>query len=424
METHDGEPISTPEDLVGINVRAQGSNLDFGLYVSLFRAIAAELWVSGRYFAETHEYSNINDAARYVRVLRDCPGCIYAADGILARIANVLGNDREGYRKCVADDRDEPGKYHSATIGSKRAAELVDGHRLAKEIKHYLPRDTGFRDPDDPLYHPKVEVSFQRSKNDDGTIPWSELADLDREFDETLVNVLRWSGLLVADDDRDRPGGPGGESIEDVYVPDQYFDVETDHRNLTLTPDPTPALETRQESVIIKLLSDGLGNSEKAIVGQLLADGGHHSPDRLADETGRHISTIYRAIKRVPELIEHEYGNVALRSPYIAEQLIDAVERAENTLTTTLQVSANALAFAAEDLESSALVKWLRAHIADLLDGSDGLTIRIGNAPCPSIEDLRAALRKGYRRWVNAGRDPARFRSATVKTPVNAYSPA
>ncbi|HKJ59970.1 MAG TPA: hypothetical protein VKA37_12120 [Halobacteriales archaeon] len=36
-----------------------------------------------------------------------------------------------------------------------------------------------------------------------------------------------------------------------------------------------------------------------------------------------------------------------------------------------------------------------------------------------SIKDLLAALRKGYRRWVNAGRDPARFRSATVKTSVN-----
>lgn len=409
MRTHDGKRMNVPRDLIGVDVRAQGSNLDQGLYLNLFRAIAAELGIASRYFDDLHEYSNVADAARYVRVVRSESGPVHAVDGVLARIGNLLANDREGYRKHVADDRGAPGFYHSATVGSKRAGELVDGHRLAKEVKHYLPRKPDAFDPDHPLYHPKVEVSFQQKQNDDGTIPWVDLHELEQELDETLLNVLRWSGLPTTDGEQNR-------ELDDVYFPDQYFAIETDHRSLTLTRDPTPSIRNNQESVVVKHLRDGLDGSKFAIVEQLVADGGQHDPQELADETGYHLSTIYRAMKRMPELVEHQYGDVALKSPYIAEQLVDAIEHAETAVASAVETGANALAFAADELESSSLVKWLRAHSVDVLPDENGeLTLRVGDRSLSSKEELRAALRKGLLRWKNAGRDPARFQRASVR---------
>lgn len=407
MRKSDGSRIDVPEDLLGVDVRAQGSNLEPALYPDLFRAIAVELGVSGRYFEELHPYSNVSDLARYVRVERGASGPVHAVDGVISRMANLLANDREGYRKHVADDTEAPGFYHSATVGSKRAAELVEGHRFAKELKHYLPRHPGAFDEDEPLYHPKVEVSFQVRRDADGAVPWADLEQLDRELDEALLNALAWTGFSIEAD-------VDAETVDGPYVADAYFSPEAKFRPRTLTDDPLPSLEARQESYIVKHLVDGLEESDLALVGQLVADGGHHSPADVAEETGFHLSTIYRAMKRVEGLVEHSYGDVALRSPYIAERLVEAVQDAEATLASTIEVGANALAFAAEDLESSSLVKWLRAHNADLLDEADGLTIRLGKAPGLSIGDVRAALRKGLLRWKHAGRDPGRFRSATV----------
>lgn len=412
MRTEEGKRISTPDDLVGVNVRAQGSNLEPGLYVSLFRAIVSELGISARYFEELHEYTNIQDLARYVRVDRDESGPVHAVNGILARIGNLLANDREGYRKHVADDSETPGFYHSATIGSKRAEELVEGHRFAKEVKHYLPRKPDAFDPDHPLYHPKIEVSFQASRNADASVSWSDLEALDRELDELLLNVLSWVGFPI-EGDRDR--GTGEPAIDGPYIPDQYFVVDVDDRPRTLTQDPTPTLQNRQESVVIKHLRDGLADSELSIVEQLVADGGQHAPQDLADESGFHLSTIYRAMNRIPELIDHEYGDVALKSPYIAEQLVEAVDRANDALATAVETGAQALAFAADEIESSSLVKWLRVHSVDVsTDESGELTFRVGDRDLGSKDELRAALRKGLLRWRNAGRDSNRFKRATV----------
>lgn len=419
MIDEDGDRVSVPDDLVGIDVRAQGSNLDPGRYLSLFRAIAADLGVASRYFEEVHPYSNVQDLARYVRVDRDESGPVHAVDGVLARIGNLLANDREGYRKHVADDTEAPGFYHTATVGSKRAAELVEGHRFAKECKHYLPRHPESFDESHPLFHPKVEVAFQASRNDDGSVPWSDLDGLDREIDETLINLLRWVGLPVDDENQ---GGPG-PSLSDVYVPDQYFRAETDHRPLTLTPDPTPSMKNQQEGVVIHHLRDGLADSDLAVIEQLVADGGQHSPRDLSDETGYHLDTVYRALKRIDELVEHTYGDVALRTPFIAEQLVDAVERAEDAVATAVETGADALAFAAEELESSALVRWLRSYNVDVESDREGrLKLRMGRAPGSSMDAIRGALEKGLDAWIGAGRDRQRFRSATVVVNVAGQS--
>jgi hypothetical protein len=83
-----------------------------------------------------------------------------------------------------------PGYYHSAAIGSKRAAELIDGHRFAKEFKHYLPKYPKAFDPDHPLYHPKIEVSYQSKRDDRDSVPWSNRHELEQELAQGLSSTF------------------------------------------------------------------------------------------------------------------------------------------------------------------------------------------------------------------------------------------
>lgn len=87
-----------------------------------------------------------------MRLIRGESGAIHATDGVLARVSNLLANDREGYRKHVADDTETPGYYHTVTVGPRRAQELVDQHHLPKEFKHYFAREAESLDPLSPVY--------------------------------------------------------------------------------------------------------------------------------------------------------------------------------------------------------------------------------------------------------------------------------
>lgn len=189
----EGNHISTPKDLTGVNCRILGSNFPLELYGELLQRATTALGFDSRYFAmeRVHQrYSNIQDAARYVRLIRGESGPIHSVDGVLARISNLLANDREGYRKHIADDTEIPGYYHTATIGPKRASELVDQHHLPKEFKHYLAREAENLDPENPLYHPKIEVALQTSRLDE-PVRWRERERVARELDEALLNLLQ-----------------------------------------------------------------------------------------------------------------------------------------------------------------------------------------------------------------------------------------
>lgn len=87
--------IPVPEGFgEGINVRVQGSNIAFDRYVPLLRQAAVVLGINGRYFDEPHEYSNIQDAERYVRVHRNASRPVHARDGPIASMAHLLEHDR------------------------------------------------------------------------------------------------------------------------------------------------------------------------------------------------------------------------------------------------------------------------------------------------------------------------------------------
>lgn len=423
MVDRDGEPISIPE-IVGINARVQASNIPFECYGDLFRAAMTALGLDERFVDDDnlHAFSNINQAARNVRIRRDDSGPLHGRDGAIARIANLASDDRSGYRKLVQDDTVSPGYYHAATVDGDRAGELVERHRYPKEVKHYLPRKPEAFDEDHPLYHPKLEVSLATGRLDSNP-RWADLQRVSRELDELLINVLRWAGYPVLQEDldadqadvEDNRGSPGLDTWG-PYVADAYFEPRLAQRNRRLGEDPTPELEQRQDNVVIRALRDGLEDSDVAVIETLLSDGGTVAPADVADKHDYHLETIYRALARLEALVEHQYADLRLHSHHVADQLMTAIDRAEDAAVDAAETAATVLT---GDLDrvNDALSEWADRHGVRFEDPvDDSLTIDLGEVG--SREDARELLHQGRRLWLRAGFDVDRYDTATARLQV------
>jgi hypothetical protein len=98
VETDEGDrhELSIPRTLVNehdaVNVRVSGSNIDFCDYGELLMCAASAVDVSAHHFRESyrHETSNVQDAAKYVRVHEDVSGPVHARTGPLVSLAHVL----------------------------------------------------------------------------------------------------------------------------------------------------------------------------------------------------------------------------------------------------------------------------------------------------------------------------------------------
>lgn len=135
MRSEKGMDLSPPDGFgEGINVRVQGSNIEFKRYADLLQAAADAVGIRGYYFSNPHPFSNIQDAAMYVRLDKHRSGPIHAREGPIASMSHLLENDRQGYRKVVQNDDDErgnnlPGYYHTVTLGPRRVREAFPHHR-------------------------------------------------------------------------------------------------------------------------------------------------------------------------------------------------------------------------------------------------------------------------------------------------------
>ncbi|CAI50757.1 homolog to HGPV1-ORF14 [Natronomonas pharaonis DSM 2160] len=420
MTDTNGDSISTPPDLTGVNCTVKGSNFPLEEYDALLHRATSALGFNERYFSPDRihqEYSNIQDAARYVRLIRNETGTIHAVDGVIARISNLLASDRSGYRKHVADDTEAPGYYHTATIGPKRASELVDQHHLPKEIKHYLPRESDSLDPENPVYHPKLEASLQVSRVD-GPVQWSERSRVARELDEVLLNVLRWEDFPVTDDELeagDRDGGdpPGGRG---PFVEDEYFGAETSRRQRRLLDDPTPELQDQQESLVMKHLAGGFEDSDADVLDALVTDGGEVSPQDIAEQKDWHVETIYKAVDRLEDIIDHSYGELSLRSHHIAEKVCEYVQSARRSAVDAAETLARSLEHEVGlELANDALVEWVDRFGVDVEDRRDAqLALRFGRVEM-TREEFSVALTTGLHQWMQAGWKRERFLEAEVE---------
>ncbi|OVE82939.1 helix-turn-helix domain-containing protein [Natronolimnobius baerhuensis] len=127
-------------------------------------------------------------------------------------------------------------------------------------------------------------------------------------------------------------------------------------------------IKYRQESVIIKYLADGIAPTTWESLEVLITDGGEVSPQDIANETGRHPGSVRRALGRIPELVEREYGKVSLRSKYIADLVHDAVKEAREATRRAAEAGAKAIEAAERGLDqsTSAFIAWATKHDIDV----------------------------------------------------------
>jgi len=230
------------------------------------------------------------------------------------RISSPTRKRPTGFRKLVQNDDDEqgrnlPGYYHTVTLGPRRISETFPAHELPKEIKHYYAREALSLPKSDPLRHPKLGVSYQKSKWD-GKVGLDELDELIYELDQTLHSILNDSELALQDGDG---SGPFREDdyfqADDVQYPDDHI------ISLDLTE-----IRQEQESIVIRHLADGgFSPVEWESLQALVSDGGTLSSGDIADTTGRHVDSVRRALDRLGDMVEKEYGRVSLRSNHIAD---------------------------------------------------------------------------------------------------------
>jgi len=439
VESDDGDryELSVPDEIdEGVNVRIAGSNVNAARYRSLLTAAANALGLNPRYFEDPLDSSTVTDAERYIRVHVDESGPIHAREGPLARLGHVLENDRSGYRKVVQQDTDHdgrnvPGYYHTVTLGPSRVREAFPGVGVPVECKHYLARKAADMDEEDdgPLAHPKLGVSYQVSRWD-GSVGVSDddLADLRDELDTVLLAVLDDAGLPLrpGDEEPARDGVPDDVAETYPFVEDAYFDPDRTRR-IDRPPDlPTTQLRSDQENIVVRELvkTEGVSPVEREVYETLLSDGGRVSPADIAEEHGRHVGSVRRALRRIDELVERKYGEVALRSHYVAELVHDAVDELRSASDRLANVTGEALLTAERGLDesTSALRAWLAAHDVEVDSRRDAVeTIRLGEVDAPDgstrhgYDRVRMELREGLSRWVDAGRDAAAFRGATVR---------
>jgi len=422
-ETDDGRTveISVPESLANtntdaVNVRSNGSNIPFEDYDQLLADAADALGIAPRYFAECHHgTSNIQDAARYVRIDKDASGPIYSQNGPIEGLSHVLDDDRRGYSKRVRNDDDKrgrkkPGFYHTVTLGPERIREVWPNHAVPKEIKHYYKPDYHERSESDPLHHPKLEAAYQVSR-------WSETLRYDddtvqqlyRELDETIYSVL-------ADAEIDLRGGEGSP-----YLSDHYFDAENALTDASIVSLDLNHIYHEQQSVVFKYtLGDG-GPSpiQKEILQTLETDGGTVSPQDIADSHNRNVDAVRRVLGDMGDLINHEYGSVSLKSTYIAELVHDALDAAERAVERATDATAEALEAAEKgyDERTSAFVAWCAKHNINHNERGDSMTIDLGEIDADDAKEARRKaaeiIREGFDLWTDMNREEIKYRTAT-----------
>ncbi len=409
MKSVNGRDISPPSGFgEGVNVRVQGSNIHFSRYQSLFKEAAEAVGINSWYFENRYD-STILDAERYVRIHCDESGPIHSRDGAIARLALLLQSDREGYRKLVQNDSDDygtklPGYYHTVTLGPERISEAFPNHVLPKEIKHYYAREAMSFSKKQPLRHPKLGASYQKSRWD-GKIGLEQIDELIKELDETVHSVLADSGV----ESRQRDGKPFEKdayfSAENVAYPDGHI------TSLDLTE-----IRQTQESIVIKHLADGgFSPVEWESLQTLVTDGGTISPKDIAEAHGRHVDSVRRALNRIPEIVETEYAKVSLKSPLIADMVHEAVTQAKNTVRKAVELGAKAVEAGKRGMDenTSALLAWASKYEIDINDRRAGqMKLRAGDYPGMKATGFR--LRQLFEIWIQAGRNPDHFRNAEI----------
>jgi len=279
--------------------------------------------------------------------------------------------------------------------------ELFPGHQYGRKFEIYQLKDPDAVSKDHPSYHPKVEVLVNQKMNGGDAWAWADRQDVVEEIDETLLNFLNWDDIPLAPD------------ASAVYVADDHFEAVPRDDPVELYPDPTPRLEANSEHLLLTTLDD-LGETPRAVAGSVATDGGADIQD-LADELGRHPSTIYRAIQKMGEILDLEDGQVSYRARKYREEIRALVESAEYGIESYADRLHHMMGLADVIGDCSPFQQWLAEHGAELEFGEDGEPKRLrvdtilSTLKSSSFESAHELAHEAIEKWRHSGNDPTVF---------------
>jgi len=395
----------------GMSLKIQGSNIEFKHYLELVKMAAEAVDINPSYFAREprHDSSVVTQAERYVRVHEDHSGPVHARDGPLARAGHLLEDDRGGRREIEQTDVDEtgekvPGYRHQVGLDERRVREVWPNHELPKRFKHYRARES--KSLSGPLRHPKVGAiyygSLWRDRRENHGVTDDDLEQLTHELEESLLSILADAGLDVTSSDQ--------------YVSDDYFEAVTSDRERSIVNLPLEELRANQESVVISQVADGLSPIQWETLETLVTDGGEVAPEDIAESGGFHEDSVYRALDKMDELVEREYGRVSLESTYVAELVHDAVTSAKERTREAVEAAGKALEAADRGLDdrTSAFVAFASSHFERYDETGDGLKINFGEIEADTTEaarrEIKRKLREAKQLWFDMNRSEVDWR--------------
>lgn len=410
-------PKSVPRDLgLATNVKLETAvNLEpeeiQDLVPWVIQAVAEKRgldWNSRYFTGQPHEYSTITQYERYVRIEREQGKKIVASDGTFYRLFQLLADEQGSKMVFSADNTQVVGHNHQLRLDPAAASQLLPARQRGKQFKHYHPKHARTKDPSDPLYHPKVAVLFKKGWNDNKSVPWAEHRELKEELDANLMNLLSWSGVST------RPGS--------WFVPDDHFDRgEADHQ-VEFVDDPTPEIETDQESVLVRTLIRASDRDQDVINEIAMADGGEVSVQELEDALPYATSTLYAALNKLDDLIENNNGSIQFVSVKIRQMVRDIMGRVDGVVKAGARAVENVLSMDPRDLENAgrAWQNYINRYAAELVenvDEPDELRFRtiMSTVKSAAGEFAPEVVEYGGIAWAKAGRDPQAFRNLVVQ---------
>ena len=412
--TADGERIgSMPEDLpYGLRVQANSSNLEPDEVIPLIRRLAEEMDINSHYFADecVHETSNAYQMEMYLRLDRDAGEQHVAGKGAVLDQLALFGSNNRGKGEYKWDNEKVIGHRNAVTLDEFTWEKLTDKQqRIAKLVKYYHPefaRSEETSADDDPLSDPKLELQWNKEYSNRSSVPWDDedafdVDSLRRELDESMLNVLLWSGLPTRADPR-------------VYTPDHYFDADESERDLDLVENRMPSVQEGEEEQAVAHFARGDASEGERSVLAALTDGGDNADvERLADMSDTSRSTVYRAADKFDDLVEVADAKMSFEDGVIREKFQDLLNTFEDV---TEWVVGGVRQLASEESsmidQDSALARWARRHGVSITESRDGMVVDLGGRPLSRLELVKliragvdAARGSGslaYRRFISA----------------------
>lgn len=398
-----GNPMQgIPDDLPeSIRVQVMSTNVEVDEALTVLRAFAEEIGLNPEYFhGDPHEYSRVYQYERYVRLRREVSeDHIVGSGGIIDQLADFM-SDQSGRGSYKWDNEEIVGHYLSVASDPDTWAMLLPGEeRHGTALKNYHPKHPRASGGEDPLSHPKVEVSLSNEYDPEGNVPLSALDEFRDELDETMLNVLSWAGVPLAAD-------------SGVWVTaDPYFDAD-ERASLEIVANPLPELREKAEKITeSELVRAEFSDTQEEML-TALADGGQMHYETLADEADAGTSTVYRLVENISPLLDTDNGIVQFADDVTrrcVESIVDQVRQ-------TAEWGAESLRQVAQDngilRDDGPLQRWMSRHGIRLVEQRPELEFEV-DRPVGEVE-IRQILRAGLDAAERSGLLTRRFENGSI----------